>query len=112
MGGTQISVRAVPAPAPMVIPEIEGADQPGDSVREQLVHPTLSRLRGEIPEAEQAEEEADEHTDDEALRHRADPRGLELAAPLAPVERVRPDEGDVVPADGMAHEPVDLSRER
>src|SRR3989442_9496886 len=166
MRRTQISVRAVPAPAPMVIPEIEGADQSGDSVREQLTHPALSRLRGGIPEAEQAEEEAvehagqrvagvllvqrvavlqrpdaavldvlledarggaaqleqmlaaaqavgpDEHADGQPLSHRADPRGLELAAPLAPVERVGPDDRTVVPADGMVHEPVDLSGER
>src|SRR5881396_2603272 len=152
MRRTQISVRAVPAPAPTVIPEIERADQSGDSVREQLIHPPLSRLRGEIPEAEQAEKEAvehagqrvagvllvqrvavlkrpdaavldvlledarggvaqleqmlaaaqpvspDEHADAQALGHRADPRGLELAAPLAPVERVGPDENAVKPS--------------
>src|SRR2546428_681665 len=51
MGRTQISVRAVPAPAPMVIPEIERADQSGDSVREQLTHPALWATVGPQPTA-------------------------------------------------------------
>ena len=53
----------------------------------------------------------DEDTDGQALGHRADPRGLEPAASLAPVERVGPDHGTVGPANGVSHEPVGLARE-
>ena len=104
-------MRAVPAPHAAVIPDIERADQSDDAVGEQLLDAALGGLGGQVPEPEQAEQEAVEHAGQRVSRILLVQRAAVLEGPHAAVlqaflEDVRGGAGEVEQVTATVAEPI------